>query len=176
MYFLRFSANLTSFLIPTRSLRLFFRFLSRSQRFVGQVSSFCFRRCVAYGEALEWYHSSPRLSKSRAIRWPVMSRATEATTQHPLERSRRDPVELPTMRTKHIRTWSGDLVEQCWAGWVHIRVERWCLPDRCMPRPRTHCGLRVAGGDLVHPSTSRFPPHGPKRREKTIHYQLLTIN
>ena len=76
-------------------------------------SSFCFRRCVAYGEALEWYHSSPRLSKSRAIRWPVMSRATEATTQHPLERSRRDPVELPTMRAKHIRTWSGDLVEQC---------------------------------------------------------------
>ena len=86
----------------------FFRFLSRSQRFVGQVSSFCFRRCVAYGEAMEWYYSSPRLSKSRAIRWPVMSRATEATTQDPLERSRRDPVELPTMRAKHIRTSEGE--------------------------------------------------------------------
>ena len=41
-------------------LSIFSRFLSRSQRFVGQVSSFCFRRCIAYGEALEWYHSSPR--------------------------------------------------------------------------------------------------------------------
>ena len=33
----------------------------------------------------------------------------------------------------HIRTWSGDLVEQCWAGWVRIPVERRCLSVRCMP-------------------------------------------
>ena len=36
------------------------------QRFVGQVSSFCFRRChgrcVAYGQAAEWHHPSTRLS------------------------------------------------------------------------------------------------------------------
>ena len=61
----------------------------------------------------------------------------------------RDPVGLPTMRAKHIRTWSGDLVEQCWAGSVRICVERRYLSDHCMPRPRTHCASREAKEILV---------------------------
>ena len=66
---------------------------------------------------MEWHHPSPRLSKSRAIRWPVMSRATEATTQHPLERSRRDPVKLPTMRAiTHNHT--------AWLSVTHMRSVR----------------------------------------------------
>ena len=108
-----FLSHLISILIPTRFPRLFFQVFEPILAFLGQVSSFCFRRCVACGEAMEWYHPTTRLSRSRAFWWLGMSWATEATTQHPLERSRRDLVELPTMRAKHIRTWFGDLVEQC---------------------------------------------------------------
>ena len=58
---LGFWANQSSTLIPTRFPRTavyFFRFLSRSHRFIGQVSSFCFQRPVAYGEATESCHPS----------------------------------------------------------------------------------------------------------------------
>ena len=94
----------------------------------------------------------------------------------------KDPVELPTMRTKHIRTWSGGLVEQCWAGWVRIRVERWRLSEHCMPRPRTHCGLprrsllpiigTLDGRKCCHTQPSKMDaPYSQKREEK-----LFTMN
>ena len=186
-----FWAKQTWILIPTRFPRLFFQVSGRFQRLAGHVSSFCFRRCVACGIAMEWYHPLTRLSRSRAIRWPGMSRATEATTQHPLERSRRGPVELnhadEAQCHTHLTWWPSRAV----LGWMGAHLRGALMSVRTLHAETSHCGLRVAketwfprmwtldGRELLpcpRPPSKMDTPSSQKREEKlsTINYSLTT--
>ena len=143
-----FWTNLTSILIPTRFPRLFFQVSEPISAFCRSGSSFCFRRCVAYGEALEWYHSSPRLSNSRAIRWPVMSRATEATTLRQLERSRKGSC----WASNHAGEAHTHLIwrpSRAVLGWMSAHPRGTLMSVRTLHAETSHA-LRIAGceGDL----------------------------
>ena len=189
---------MTSILIPTRFPRLFFQ-VSEA------ISAFCRSGLVLPfpTPCRIWGRDGvvPSLDEvfkvtgnSGAIGWPGMSRATEATTQHQLERSRKGSCWASNHANEahmHLIWWPSRAV----LGWMGAHPCGALTSNRSLHAETSHaahCGLRrrsllpiIGTPDGRKPLTTTDhrkidAPYTHKREEKaiqpTIHYQLLTIN